>query len=308
MSTSDRRRGARPNQMQDIPRPDLGPLPLPEVLDSHTHLWKRTIIPQPWIDLETMSAIDRDFWVGDLQHLQERRGIRGSLVVQSANSLVETSELLAAADGSVIRGVIGWVDLEDNVSAQLESLRRGRGGHLLVGIRHLVHQDPDPHWLCRDTVATGLDQLSAAGLPFDLVVRADQLADTVQVASSHPHVTFVLDHLGRPPITSNELGRWAKSLESLANLPNVVAKVSGLTVEAAPGRWSTEDLRPIVELALKLFGTGRLMFGSDWPVVELAGGIDNWIAVVRALVPDPDHALFFAGNAVSTYGLGRGDA
>ena len=276
------------------------------IIDTHAHLWRRDRHPQPWID--PGSAIDRDFWVEDLARAQEASGIDGAIVVQAAHALSEGHDLLAASDGRVIRGVVAWVDVEGDVAAQLSALRSGVGGHRLVGIRHLAHVDPDPGWLDRPSVGAGFEALD--GLPFDLVVRADQLELAARVVARHPGVSFVLDHIGKPPITA-ALDEWRSGLLALAALPNVVAKLSGITIEASWATWTTADLAPAARIAIDAFGPSRLMFGSDWPLVDLCGGLDAWLSAATELTEGfspAERSAFFGGTAAATYSLELPDA
>ena len=272
------------------------------VIDAHAHLWQREHTPQPWIDPVSMAVIDRDFWIDDLRERQVRAGIDGAVVVQSSNTTAETLSLLAASDGTSIRGVVGWLDLEADVPAQLARLREAPGGERLVGIRHLAHQDPDPLWLARETL--DFAALAAAGLPFDIVIRPDQFAAAVAAVAAHPETTFVLDHLGKPPIASGELERWHADTRSLASFPNVVAKLSGLSTEAHWSRWTPDDLRPVVDTALDAFGPDRLLLGSDWPLVDLSGGLDRWLDAVGTLLDGlsaSERDAVRGGNTITTY-------
>jgi len=279
------------------------------ILDSHAHLWQRERTPQPWIDSASMAPIDRDFWLDDLREAQREAGIEGTILVQSANSASETLDLLALAKGphdDAVRGVVGWIDLTGDVSSQLQSVRRAPGGDRLVGIRHLAHQDPDDRWLRRADVGAGLEALAEAELVFDLVVRPDQLADAAAVVAEHPAVTFVLDHLGKPPIAGGDLADWSAGLRAVAASPNATAKLSGLVIEAEWSSWSIDDLREPVELALEVFGPNRLMFGSDWPLTRVAGGLTSWVDAARDLTSElsqgeRDH--IFGGTAATVYNL-----
>jgi L-fuconolactonase len=253
------------------------------ILDSHAHLWRRDRTPQPWIDGASMAPIDRDFWLDDLHEAQREAGIDGTILVQSANSASETIDLLSLAADPGVRGVVGWIDLTTDVASQLERVRQTSGGDHLVGIRHLAHQDPDDHWLRRPDVGTGLEALAEAGLVFDLVVRPDQLADAAALAAEHPAVTFVLDHLGKPPIAGGDLTVWSAGLRAIAASRNVHAKLSGLVIEADWSTWSIDELREPVELALEAFGPSRLMFGSDWPLTRVTGGLTSWVDAARDL-------------------------
>ena len=197
---------------------------------------------------------------------------------------------------------MGWVDLEGDVTEQLSALRAAPGGERLVGIRHLAHQDPDPGWLARPSV--DFAALGDAGLPFDLVITPKQFAAASVAVESNPNTRFVLDHLGKPPIASGDLTRWRSDLAALASHANVVAKLSGLTMEARWNDWSLDDLRPVVDTALDTFGPERLLFGSDWPLVDLADGLDRWLHAADTLLGDltePQREAVFAGNTVTTY-------
>lgn len=274
------------------------------IIDAHAHLWQLERHAQPWIDPDSMAAVDRDFWVDDLRRAQLRSGIAGSIVVQATHTTRETLDLLAASDGEAILGVIGWVDLETDVAAQLSTLVAAPGGERLVGVRHLAHQDPDPDWLLRPRVQDGLAALAAANLPFDVVVQSAQLATVERAIAQHPELTFVLDHLGKPPIASGDLAEWERNVSAIAAHENVVAKLSGLGMEADWSEWTLDDLRRPVDHAVTVFGATRLMFGTDWPLVELTQGLPRWVSTAQELIDASDHETVFAATAHSTYSLG----
>jgi L-fuconolactonase len=249
----------------------------PHFIDSHLHIWERARNPQNWIDPATMSAIDRDFAreaaVGELR----ANGVDGCVIVQCVNRLSETLDLLDAARSvPMILGVVGWVDLKADVSAQLDSLRAAPGGQHLVGVRHVTTMEADEGWLSGIDVMRGLRSLASASLPFDVVVEPWQLPLVKTLAQSIESATFVLDHLGNPPIASASLARWSADLAALATCENVVAKISGLITKDDWHHWTVDRLRPVVDHALETFGPSRLMFGSDWPLAELAGGYRPW--------------------------------
>jgi L-fuconolactonase len=278
------------------------------IVDAHAHMWRRERTPQPWIEPDTMAAIDADFWTDELAAAQRSQGINGAIVVQSSSTVSETLDLLEASDGRTILGVVGWVDLESDVARAIAKLRNANGGRYLVGIRHPAHQDPDVAWLARKGVGAGLEQLADHGLPFDLVVRADQLETAEDMVSAHPGVNFVLDHLGKPPIASSDLDTWRRNIASIAAHPNVVAKLSGLAIEADWHGWTAEQLEPVIRTALDEFGPKRLMFGTDWPLIELTRGARTWISTALALVPNEHHTAVFATNTITAYSLKGLDA
>jgi L-fuconolactonase len=284
------------------------------LLDAHLHLWELDRHPQPWIDPGSMSEIDRDFTASDAARELGGHGITDAVVVQADNSLSETEDLLAAAAEPVvaaepvIKAVVGWVDLRGDVPAQLARLRGLRGGEALAGVRHLAHLEPDPAWLLRPDVTAGLTAVGEAGLVVELVVRAHQLPVVTSLVDALPAASFVLDHLGKPPLLAGgaDLERWRTDLADLALRPNVVAKVSGLALEADQHGWSTASLRPAVDHALRTFGPDRLMFGSDWPLVRLTRGYTAWweayLQLTAALGAAEQEAIDH-GTARRTYGI-----
>jgi L-fuconolactonase len=270
------------------------------VIDAHAHLWRRARTPQAWIDPVIMPEIDRDFWIDDLLVMQDAAGIDGTILVQSANSRDETVDLLGLAErGGPVLGVVGWIDLRGDVPAQIEALRSVPGGGRLVGIRHLAHVDPDPAWLS----GSGLDfdSLAGAGLAFDLVVFPRQLGGAVAAVTEHPGTRFVLDHLGNPPSAGPDFAAWQTEITALAELDNVYVKLSGILPHRTVRGWSIDDLRKPVDTALALFGPERMMFGSDWPLIDLAADVPSWIETVRSLIPPEHHEAVFGGNAERFY-------
>jgi L-fuconolactonase len=261
--------------------------PIPEgIIDAHHHLWRRERHPQPWIDPVSMAAIDADFEPADLAAETKPSGVTATVVVQSIHAEAETVDLLsAAAHSELIRGVVGWVDITHPGAAdRIRRLQQMPGGGKLVGIRHLVQSEPDPAFLDRGDVRRGIAAVADAGLVFDLVIRHHQLPAAAGLVAGLPQASFVLDHLGKPPLAGQDIRGWADHLHALARLPNVTAKVSGLATEANWSTWRPADLAPVVSHALDAFGPGRLMFGSDWPVCLLATSYAHWIQVLRGLL------------------------
>ncbi len=255
----------------------VAPLVTRPLIDSHLHVWERARNPQPWIDPATMSGIDDDFAPEKAVTELRTNMVTGCVVVQCVNGPGETIDLLAAAASiSPILGVVGWLDLQADVPAQLDALRAAPGGAHLVGIRHVTTMESDVEWLSRPDVIRGLTSLASAGVPFDIVVDPWQLSLVTSLAHSIESATLVLDHLGNPPIASENLTQWWADLAALAACDNVVAKVSGLITKDDWQHWTAERLRPVVDHALETFGPSRLMFGSDWPLADLAGGYRPW--------------------------------
>lgn len=278
------------------------------VIDAHHHVWDLSVRDQDWITGEELAPLRRDFPLGELEPQARRAGVTATVVVQTVTVPGETPELLAlAAGGGLVAGVVGWADLTaPGLGDTLAGLRELPGGERLVGIRHQVQGEPDPRWLLRPDVQRGLALLARHGLVYDLVVLPHQLAAAYEAAAARPELTFVLDHLGKPPIASGGPGPWAGAVRRLASLPNVTAKLSGLVTEADVRAWTVADLRPFADTALEAFGPDRLMFGSDWPVCQLAAGYAEVLSAARALtdgLSGAERSAVFADTAARTYGL-----
>jgi L-fuconolactonase len=212
-----------------------------------------------------------------------------------------------ALETAWIAGVVGWVDLTDPaVSDTIALIQATPAGRHLVGLRHLVHDEPDPDWLLRSDVHRGLQAAEEAGLAYDLLVRSRELPAALEVARRFPGLRLVVDHLAKPSIRTGELESWASLMAGFRRLDNVVCKVSGLATEADWSSWQPEDLRPYVAEALDVFGLDRLLFGSDWPVCLLAATYEQVfqavIGILRDFIGKEPNAVL-SECAVRTYGL-----
>jgi L-fuconolactonase len=274
------------------------------IIDSHQHLWTADYA---WLADPALTRIRRDYGVEELRQNLRAAGVDRTVLVEAGRGDdAETTEFLAiAAATGEIAGVVGWASLTDPALADtLAAHRAGPGGHLLVGVRDQVQSQPDDDYLDRPEVRAGLRTVAAAGLVNELVVRVEQLPAVARAAAALPDSRFVLDHLGKPRIAAGAAGldQWRSLVAPVAACRNVVAKLSGLVTEADPAGWTQDDLRPFVASAVELFGPGRLMFGSDWPVCELAA---SYLQVRQALDDilggRPDD--IFRTTAISTYKL-----
>ncbi|CAL9284691.1 MULTISPECIES: amidohydrolase family protein [Streptomyces] len=275
------------------------------VTDAHHHVWDLSVRDQDWITGPELAPIRRDFTLKDLEPEARAAGVGRTVLVQTITVPEETPEFLALADEhDLVAGVVGWTDLtRPDVADELARLRELPGGRYLKGIRHQVQGEPDPEWLLRPDVRRGLTAVADAGLVYDLVVLPHQLPACVRAAAALPGLTFVLDHLGKPPVASGALEPWASGLRALAALPNTVGKLSGLATEADHASWTVEDLRPYADVALQAFGPGRLMYGSDWPVSTLAATYGDMLDATRRLTDPHDHAQILETTATRVYGL-----
>jgi L-fuconolactonase len=277
------------------------------VIDAHHHLWTADY---PWLASEPeLAPIRRDYGVNDLRANLKAAGVDRTILVEAdwghPSETVEFLHLAGAVDE--IAGVVGFVDLLDphlaNTLSRYASHPRAR---YLVGLRDQVQGRADPDFLARPEVIAALKAIAGTVPTFDLIVRVDQLPAAAKAAAAVPELGFVLDHLGKPQVRDGDAGlkAWREAVAPLAKRPNVTAKLSGLVTEADWQHWTPNDLRPFIQTALELFGPDRLMFGSDWPVCELAA---TYTRVKDALTEvlgrtDPD---VFGGTAARTYQLGE---
>ena len=278
------------------------------IVDAHHHFWDPLRADYPWLTDELVS-IRRAFTPDDLAPLLAANRVDATVLVQTRSSLDETREFLAtAAAAPFIRGVVGWADLTDPaVGDTIAALRDGPGGERLVGIRHQVHDEPDPDWLLRDDVGRGLRAVRDAGLVYDLLVRSRELPAAVTLARREPELRFVIDHIAKPPIRSGDLQPWADRIGAFANLGHVACKVSGMVTEGDWEHWRPDDLVPYVDHVIEVFGPRRLLFGSDWPVCLLAASYDRVLTVARETLGGlsaSDSRAVFGGTATEVYRLG----
>ncbi len=277
------------------------------IVDAHHHFWDPTLADYPWLTDE-LARIRHPFGPDDLEPLLIDAGVDRTVLVQTRSSESETVSFLeTAAVTSFVAGVIGWVDLTDpRIADAIERLRDGAGGDHLVGIRHQVHDEPDPDWLGRHDVRRGIAAVGDAGLAYDLLVRSCELPAALDTVRSLPDVRFVIDHLAKPPIRDGEIEPWASLIRPFGHESNVWCKLSGLVTEANWETWSPAELAPFVDVAMETFGPGRLLFGSDWPVCLLAGSYGEVIGaakdMISGLAPD-EAAAVLGGNAIDVYRL-----
>lgn len=272
-------------------------------IDSHQHFWKYRAAEYLWIT--PGSPLERDFLPADLAPELQAQRFDGCIAVQARQTLGETRWLLELAKGaSIIKGVVGWVDLR---SPRLEEqLAEFSGRDKLVGVRHVVQDEPDDRFLLREDFRRGLALLHPFGLTYDLLVYPKQLPAAIEFVRLLPEQPFVLDHIAKPFIKDGTLSPWREQLRELAGAPNVCCKVSGMVTEAKWREWKTADFRPYLDAVFEAFGPDRLMYGSDWPVALLSASYAEQFAIVRDYV----HALgaeteakFFGENAVRFYHL-----
>lgn len=272
------------------------------IIDAHQHFWRISRGDYGWMD-DSVEPIRRDILPADLEPLARSGGVIGTLLVQAAPTLAETEFLLdLAAQTSLVRGVVGWIDLLGDVEAQLAQIAHPA----LRGIRPMLQDIGDTGWVLQDQVITGLRKVAAAGLRMDALITPRHLFVIEQLAQAIPELPLVVDHCAKPVFTGHDPGEdWRRGMTALAAHPQVCCKLSGLANEIGPG-WSAETLQPVFEHVAGAFGAERLMWGSDWPVLELAGDYSDWLMTAQQMAGSlsaREREQVFGGSALKFYGL-----
>ena len=274
-------------------------------IDAHQHVWDLARVRYDWLGPE-LAPINRTMTFAELKPSLSRAGVGATVLVQSSDNDDDTALMLdvAAANPEIV-AVVAYAPLDrpKDAAARLESFR---GNSLVVGVRNLIHNIPDPHWLLRPEVDEGLGLLEDANLSFDLVsVLPEHLALVPTLVSRHPRLRIVIDHLAKPPIGLDDREPWWTLIEQAAASPTVFAKVSGLySATGDSGSWTPDAIRPYLHRALECFGADRLMYGGDWPISVLSGGYDRvWdgLTVLFDELSDADRARILGETATEFY-------
>lgn len=274
-------------------------------IDSHQHFWIYGHDDYPWMDNEALLALRADHLPPDLLCHLNNAGLDGSVVVQVRQTLEENRWMLELADAhDHVRGVVGWVDLcADDVDAQLEPY----ASHpRFCGIRHIVQDEPDDDYMLAPDFQRGIGRLKAHGMTYDVLVFPKQLPAAIGLVQAFPEQPFVLDHIAKPLVKDAIIDPWAEQIRKLASYPNITCKVSGMITEADWVEWKAEDFDRYLDVVLEAFGAGRLMYGSDWPVCNLAGDYERVFSLAERFaskLSDAERANFWGGNAARFYGL-----
>jgi len=274
-------------------------------IDSHHHLWSYNAGDYPWMT-DDKARIRQDFLPADAAENFNASGIDGSVVVQARQIVEETDWLLGLAETNEwMRGVVGWVPLRENAGEPF--LERFAPHPKLVGVRHVVHDEPDDDFILGEDFNRGIRPLANYGLVYDILIFEKHLPQTIEFVDRHPEQVFVVDHAAKPVIRRDAFDEaWARNIRELANRERVSCKLSGMVTEVRDPEWDTALLRPYFETVLEAFGVERLMFGSDWPVCLLRSEYADWVACVEELVAglsEDEQAAFWGGNVARIYGL-----
>jgi L-fuconolactonase len=271
------------------------------IVDAHHHLWDPARGDYGW--LKPDSPIHRVFGTADLRPILVTTGIDATILVQAAPTVAETDTMLEIArNAKFILGVVGWIDLLAPDAA--DEVRRRANDPLFLGVRPMLQDIEQPDWILQPALTPALNAIAAEGLVFDALILSHQIAVITELATRHPQLSIVLDHGAKPKLgDADAMARWVRDMEALAALPNVTCKVSGLLTELPPGG-SLDDVSRAVGVLFDLFGPQRLIWGSDWPVLTLAGDYQSWFDLARESIAakEPSAVRAVMGdNAVRIY-------
>lgn len=276
-------------------------------IDAHHHIWQLARGDYGWLTPD-LTPLYRDFGMAEVTPFLTRFGIEKVILVQAAPTEAETQYLLSIADADPrVAGVVGWTEFSaPDAPARIRAL----AAHpKLVGLRPMVQDIADDDWLLRTDLIPAFNAVVDHGLVYDALVLPRHLPRLLTVVERHPALAVVINHLAKPLIADGRMEPWRSDLRRLAAHPKVYCKLSGLITEAHAG-WRVDDLRPYTETALNLFGPDRLIWGSDWPVADLAGGYAAWAQATEdllAALTAPQKAAIQGGTAARVY-LKEGNA
>ena len=274
------------------------------VIDSHQHFWKYDPIKHSWID-DDMSVIRKDFLPSDLAKVYMENGINGCIAVQADQTLEETDFLIdLASKNDFIKGIVGWVDLRsENIEKVLEKYSKQ---NIVKGFRHVVQAESDHNFLLRPSFLRGISSLEKYNFTYDILVFPHQLGAVLEFVKKFPKQKFVIDHIAKPYIKDGFYEGWASQMMSISKQENVYCKMSGIITEADYNTWTLEQLNPYMDLVLEVFGSNRIMFGSDWPVCLVAGNYKQVKEIVTNFVvklSDSEQRGIMGDNAINFYNI-----
>lgn len=275
-----------------------------ERIDSHQHFWKYDPKRQNWMTDE-MDLLKKDYGPQDLFVLLEQCQLQGSVAVQASQTEDENDFLLNLAENnSFIKGIVGWVDLQSE--SLLDRLCYYNTKNKIKGFRHVIHDEPDIDFMLRPAFLKGIKALRSFGYTYDLLVYPIHLPNALQLVRQFPDQPFVIDHIAKPKILEQEISEWRKQLTCLASLQNVYCKISGMVTETNWKKWRQEDFIPYMDTIVELFGTKRILYGSDWPVCTLSASYTETYGIVKSYFDrfsNEEQDDFFGLNAKRFYHL-----
>lgn len=272
-------------------------------VDTHVHFWQYDKKRDAWITDE-MKILQEDYLPGKIKGTLDRNGIDACVAVQADQSELETHYLVELAkSNNFIRGVVGWIDLQSpELDKRLEYFSQYK---IIKGWRHVVQGEPDD-FLLNKNFQDGVRKTQDYGYTYDILIYHRQLPAAIEFVKQFPEMKLVIDHCAKPGIALKKIDEWATNIRTIARHPNVYCKLSGLLTEARWKEWSPAEIYPYLDVVFEAFGTDRLMFGSDWPVLLLSGIYVQWKSMLEKYMENytsEDKEKVFGLNAIQFYGL-----
>ncbi len=280
------------------------------VVDTHVHFWDVELMNYEW--LKNAPAINQSFHPNDYAHDTGPANIQKIVFVecgvatdeQTAQKEVAWVTQLSAEDPR-IQGIVAHANMEkgEEIRPHLEWLTQQP---LVKGVRRLLQSEPDDNYCLQKDFLEGIKLLNEYGFSFDICIKYHQLPAAIKMVEKCPDVQFIMDHIAKPDIKNSHQEPWKENIKALAQLPNVVCKISGVVTEADHENWQPDDIRPYIEHVIDCFGPERIMYGGDWPVVRLASTYQRWFDVMQEITKDFSHldkSRFFQENADIIYRL-----
>lgn len=275
-----------------------------ERIDSHQHFWNYDPSKHVWMN-DSMAVLKKDFSLEDLESLLKSCNLNGCIAVQATESEEENEFLLKLSNqSSIIKGIVGWTDLQSGDLAK--RLSYYKSFKKIKGFRHVIQDEPDIDFMLRHAFLNGIKTLKSFDYTYDILVFPQHLKNTYKLVKQIPEQRFVIDHIAKPDIRNNKIEEWKKDLSVFRGLPNVYCKISGMVTETKWKEWRQDDFNIYLDTVVEIFGTNRIMYGSDWPVCTLSASYTDMYNIVNdyfSSFSKQEQDNFFGLNAKRFYRL-----
>ena len=275
-----------------------------ERIDSHQHFWNYNPSKHVWMN-ESMAVLKKDFSPEDLEPVLKSCDLNGCIAVQASESEEENEFLLGLSyQSSIIKGIVGWIDLQsENLAERLSYYKKLEK---IKGFRHVIQDEPDIDFMLRPAFLNGIKTLKSFDYTYDILIFPQHLKNTYKLVKQNPEQRFVIDHIAKPEIRNNKIEDWKRDLSAIGAFSNAHCKISGMVTEAKWKEWKQDDFNIYMDTVVEIFGTDRIMYGSDWPVCTLSASYADMYKIVNDYFSSfsrQEQDNFFGLNAKRFYRL-----